>query len=72
MSGEAILSAPIKEPVCGCLNLLRVEMRTTNGTPGLHRPTGAAMIYMRRVDPAGPLPPMVMASFCPFCGDAYR
>lgn len=61
-----------KGPVCGCLGELRVRLRPMNGRPGACRDTGAAFIYVRRIDPHKPAPPFVAAAFCPFCGESYR
>ena len=64
--------AATKSPVCACLGRLRVFMRPLNGKPGTDYRTGAAFIYINRLDRSGPNPPYVAASFCPVCGEAYQ
>ena len=74
MSDELIISAGAhKGPVCGCLTRLRAHMlrNDENGMPATDYRSGAAVIFTRRCNPVGRFPPMILASFCPFCGDAY-
>ena len=67
-----IVDAPTaKSPVCGCMNRLREAMRGHNGAPGVHRRTGAAMVYIRKLEHQAEPAPMMKASFCPICGEAY-
>jgi hypothetical protein len=69
---EVIATDPAKGPVCGCLERLRRTLRAQNGEPGTCRQTGAVFVFVRRIDREQPAPPMLAASFCPFCGEAYE
>jgi hypothetical protein len=64
-------TAPRRTPRCACLDRLATELKPHNGVPGKAHRSGAAFVYVRRLDPGGALPPGVIASFCPFCGEAY-
>ena len=73
--GEDNLSISTREvcrgPSCSCLGLLYGLVSKENGAPGRDRESGAALLYIRRLKYDGPQPPMIAASFCPLCGDAY-
>jgi hypothetical protein len=62
----------IKGPVCGCLMILRRNLRSTGWKPAEEHRTGSAILYVQRL-PEGPITrtPVIVASFCPLCGEAY-
>jgi hypothetical protein len=52
--------------------ILRRNLRSTGWKPAEEHRTGSAILYVQRL-PEGPITrtPVIVASFCPLCGEAY-
>ncbi len=69
-------SRETRAPACSCCEApeLVALLAGQNGVLAAWDVPGGARVpsmYVRRLDPSGPLPPPLVPSYCPFCGDRY-
>ena len=65
--------SPHLHPNCSCIDRLNGYLRQFNGrlgTKGIGT-TATPIVFVRRLDPIGEQPPVLLPRFCPFCGDPF-